>query len=219
MSNKDSQYLVFGFVAEIESKLLGTIAIPTPLKELCFKYYYIAEYFANHGEFIILNESRDIAWRKTKDSKQHSTIYGHQIIDPSDKFIKSYKWTLKLLAFENKNGFFFGIDSSDEEYLEDHFTSWYYNKTPFYAFTVTKYMRRNGWGSKKANHLEFQVGDIVCLELNVKNKTFSITINDDPDNSAVHKDVTVENVTYKLAITLTFEYHKIQLIDYQTENY
>ena len=218
MSKCDSECLVFGFVAEIESELLSKCVIPRSLRELCFKYYYICEYFAKHGKYIILNEIRDIAWRQ-KGSDQHSTIYGHQITDPSDKSIKSYKWTLKLLGFENKNGFFMGIDSSNEEYLENHFTSWYYNKHAFYAFTVTKYKRRNGYGSKKANHLIFQVNDIVCLELNVKNKTFSIIINDDLDNSAIHENVAIENVTYRLAITLTFAHHKVQLIKYETENY
>ena len=85
MSKHDSEYLVFGFVAEVESELLSKCVIPRPLKELCFKYCYICEYFAKHGKYIILNEDRNIAWRQ-KGSDQHSTIYGHQIIDPSDEF-------------------------------------------------------------------------------------------------------------------------------------
>ena len=132
MSEADAEYLVFGFISEIELKLSSNIIIPAALKKLCFDYYYICELFADHGDNIQLNETNDIAWY-IPNAVGKNTIYGFQIIDPSNRRIKIYKWTLKILGFENRNGFYFGKDSSDKQSLNGDFT-FGRNKKPFYAF-------------------------------------------------------------------------------------
>ena len=93
MSELDSTYLVFGFIAEMESKL-SNIAIPRTLKELCFKFYCINEEFDDHGPSISLNETKDTASHDT--SIIYNTVYGIQVIDPTNDCIKAYTWTLKI---------------------------------------------------------------------------------------------------------------------------
>ena len=222
MSKRDSKYLVFGFIAEIESKLLSNNIIPKVLKELCFKYYFICEHFAYHGECIVLNEARDTAWNPNGMNRaSHTNLYGNQIVDPSNKLIKSYKWTLKILGFESmrRYGFFMGLDASHKKYLNGHFMRWQRNTKPIYAFPVTKYKLRHGQPFIIEQKLKYQVGDIVCLELNVENKSFGIVVNNDPKNSSIRQNIKVKNVKYRLAITLSHASHKIQLIKFETENY
>ena len=166
-----------------------------------------------------MNESRDIAWH-SKIIKQN-TIYGNQIIEPShpnNKHVKVYKWTLKLLNFKNRNGFYLGIDSSDKQYINGSFCQDYSSNplplVPYYAFTMTKLLYSHD--DIGTSELNFNVGDIVCLILNVQEKTFKITINNDENNVAEYKNVVTKDVKYRLAITLTYAEHKVQLIKYET---
>ena len=220
MSEVEAKYLVFGFIAEIESEFSSHIVIPEPLKRICFDYYFICEYFDAHGNHILLNERRDSAWHKYESRR--NTIYGNQIIEPShpnNKHIKIYKWTLKLLGFKKTNGFYLGIDSSDKQYLNESFARFKHvgdllPLLPYYAFTVTKYLySTEGLGTSK---LHFNVGDIVCLILNVEEKTFKIIINNNENNVAKHQNVVTKDVKYRLAVTLTHADHKVQLIKYET---
>ena len=221
MSEVDAEYLVFGFIADIESNLSKNIIIPEAIKQLCFEYYFIFEQFVDHGDNIEMNKTNDIAWQiKRKGSDRCcNTIYGQQIVDPSKKEIRRYKWTLQLLAFKGMNGFYFGIDSSDKEFLNGDYTSRMRNKKQFYAFTVSKFVRRTETLQRKCHKLEFNVGDIICLILDVEQKTFGIIINDDMENSTKHNDVRIDNIKYRLAVTLTFSEQKVQLLKYETERY
>ena len=57
------------------------------------------------------------------------------------------------------------------------------------------------------------------LMLNVANTSFKIIINNDEAKSAVHEDVIVEDVKYRLAITLKRSEQSVKLIKCETERY
>ena len=219
MSAVDADYLVFGFISAIESTLTSSIIIPEPIKKLCFEYYFICEHFVDHGRYMILNEAKDTISRKKGHDYTYNTVYGNQIIDPINDKIKKYKWTLKLLSYEDPNGFYFGIDSSDKKYIDASFAIGgnYPKREPFYAFTVTGYKRRHAKYQQYIDTLTFNVGDTICLTLNVMDKTFGIVINDDESNSDKHENVLIEDMKYRFAVTLEGEKHKAQLIKYETE--
>ena len=217
MSALDAEYLVFGFISRIEAKLSSNI-IPDPIKLLCFEYYFIAEHFAYHGHKTMINDEKDIAGHTSSDHF-HNTLYGNQLIDPNDKTIKKYKWRLKILGFKNSNGLYFGIDSSDIGYLNDNYTNSYSNKNPFYAFTVTRFKRRHDQPQVRHGGDKYKVGDVVCLTLDVEKRTFGLVINDDDKHNYKHKNVIIKDVKYRLAVTLSWDHHKLQLIKYETEKY
>ena len=224
MSDLDTKYLVFGYITAIESKLSDSI-IPNTLKQLCFEFYFIIEEFGDHGNLISLNKSRDVASYIESVKSKCNTVYGIVEIDPSNEYLKAYKWTLQLLNYERKNGFYLGIDSSNKQFLNKHFTSNHRhsairNTNPFCAFTVRGQLRSIHLDWPFTNDsLQFNVGDIVMLILDLANASFKIMINNDETNSAVHENVIVEDIKYRLAITLQRSNQSVKLIKYETERY
>ena len=159
LCKEDQEYLVFGYVSKIESKL-STQIIPIAIKYICLRYYLIIKQFGDHGSFIKLNENQNIA-HYIGNSGQWNTVYGTNVIDPGNKHIKKYKWKLKLLNFDDhdRNGFYIGIDSSNKKFVEQDFTVHTENTNPFYAFTLTGY----GWQINKEHDLMYAVLEPIML--------------------------------------------------------
>lgn len=65
------------------------------------------------------------------------------MVDPSNEYIKAYKWTLQMIDYRNIH-VFFGIDSSDKEFLDfclQRNGGERENAHPFDAFTRTRQTR------------------------------------------------------------------------------
>ena len=189
---------------------------------MCFEYYWIEEKFTNHGPLIAVNDEGDIAWQETNDSNGvlWNTVYGNKIIDTNNTFITRYKWTFKVLNFEDKNGYFIGIDASMKQHTNGDFTSSVVNNAQFYSFTATGWMYAAGRNTKTVhNKRQLEIGDIVCLQLDIKEKTLKLYINDLDAISTGHvfEDINVKDVNYTMAVTLSQKQHKIQLLKFEAE--
>ena len=219
MSFEKAECLVYAFVAIIKSSLPGTTTIPECIRQLCLKFYFIAEEFTVHGPNIKINQSKDIAWRHDQSEciLPKNTVYGNIVIDPSNKNINMYKWTFRILELRVKDGFYVGIDSSNKYYTHSHFTLGIYQSRRAYAFTMCGRTRPKK-ASKYYRELIFNEGDVICLILNIKTRVLGIIIDDEVIETC-HHNVQMDHVEYHLAIAMHYNGQKIQLINYETEHY
>ena len=107
------KFLVFGYIRRI-SKAYQSLIIPEGVSQICLTFYSIHDYFACHGDKIMVNEARNIA-SATTDYSHPNTVYGNEIIDPNDHLIKAYKWTFRVHS-EKDGRFSVGINDINNKF-------------------------------------------------------------------------------------------------------
>ena len=188
--------------------------IPQLIYFTVIAFYHKCEYFTKHGDKIEINDKYDTATNKTST---YNTVYGNIDINGNESII--YVWKIKIILVDL---IIFGIDSSNKKHLNNRFSAnytsgWIKNEFEFYGcgfsidciWSYTKEIddQECDYGIKK--------GDIITMELNLRNKTLKWYINDQYINFILTK-INFDNKKYNMAIELRNS--SVQLIDYQINN-
>eukprot|EP01084_Bolivina_argentea_P246958 413212_1 len=94
-----AQFIVFGFIRNIEMLFAAQITMPSDIVYICLLYYCQTEYFTKHGSNIILRDNDRIIEhtdQRYMDDEERSgnTAYGN--IDIDKNICAKYIWTFKL---------------------------------------------------------------------------------------------------------------------------
>ena len=220
LSLLDHEYLVFGFIANIESKNRFSISIPTEVFQLCWLYYTLADTFVSHGPSMQTLDSYYTIKRIDDGNHKSNTVYGYQTIDPMDKSIKKYKWTL-LCNFKCNNHFYFGIDSSNRMHTNHCFKNWKLNKSAWYAFNMRQFLFRHNIQDSCQCAADWDHtlcdGCIIEMEFDVRWGALKCIINGIEHRNMVFAGVDTKDVKYNLAISLRYKCQRVQIIKYETE--
>ena len=228
MALRDQEYLVFGFISRIESKLSSTI--PTEIKCICVEYYVIREHFTDHGSWILLNNitgvydlAKGIFPSQTEFSgfSGGNTVYGDASIDPSNRFISRYGWTLKV-HFKSKalQEISIGIDASNKSHTHSDFSKQLLSTPPWYAFRILDGLifcaSCTQDGRKGTENTDIKSGDTVHLVLDTEKRTLSLSLMSDDKEQKIHTHhgIYIDKVKYHLAIAMQYDHHQIQLISH-----
>ena len=125
--------------------------IPPLVFALTLLYFWNPEYFTVHGNYIKLNETKDIMeFTEDYDNSNSNTAYGNIVITKNDtgKFI----WTFKIVKPHQEAIIAIGIDSSNKKFVNNRF---YHtdNKNMFYGYQSygDEIFCDNGKGARIAN--------------------------------------------------------------------
>ena len=228
-----TELLIFGFTHELDPKN-RTISIPNIIFHLIIKYYHIAEYFAENGPWIDINDIYDtIQHGGVPDDPAYmfpNTCYGHIEFDMYSLFI--YEWTFKII--DTQWGITIGIDCSDRQFRNTSFTlggSFPYDH-PLY--TTMYYAISNG-GCQYSHELPlhylhmkiperfmeskgFGVDDIVTMRMDVPNQKITYYVGG-YDDRLMHFSQRVEfgspAVKYCMAVALGYPGCGVKLIRFK----
>ena len=112
---------VLGYTRRIMNKLKGW-NVPLSVQYYCISYYYLTDYFTEHGRNITINKNGNIAEVKTNRYRRH-TVYGNELIDLTKQpkeHGSEWKWTFKISQIDcDSPGFWIGINNTNKEILND----------------------------------------------------------------------------------------------------
>lgn len=195
--------LVAGFIRNSEQEFNENAIIPSSITTICTLFYYLGEFFADCGKnMVIENEMKILKIAAPRHWKVvRNTGYGN--VNINNEYNCIYSWTLKLVALDSFNTYI-GIDSSDKEYIDDNFSSGQNNT--YYLITsrgvksyqVSKVDETHGSGSYGR---EMEAGDVIKMEINTKDTTMEVWINNQSQGIAF-KDIAFDEVEYHFAISL-----------------
>ena len=205
-----SRDCVFGFVRESQNIFPSNNAyfnIPTLISYVILYYYYMAEFFTEHGDDIELNEDSDTMTLVSGDSAQ--TAFGNILINCKSDII--YEWTMKIERLPTGVRLYaigIGIDSSKRETVNDCFID--AGNHGFICWHCGIGEHKTGiFGCKS-----FKEDDIVKLEINTKLQKCVLCINDGKSSELGKYLDWTEN--YYLAVTICEPKCCVRLIDFQS---
>ena len=182
--DRDSEYLIFGFIRQSEIEF--DKIIPPLISWTCLMFYWMNEYFEFIGDTVIASENQlTITSMGDAIDCWQNTSFGKQIIQSTNEGI--YKWILSVIGGDAV----IGISDSDQIRTDNHFA--WDNHTNYYAL-----VSRSGskvW--KKNNDTEVEdycdrdegtAEKMIAVILNLKLRQISFEID------GVDKGVAIENI-------------------------
>ena len=137
--------IVNGFIKDVQSLLPNNkntyYNIPSLVMMIITLYYYKPEYFTVHGNYIKLNEDKNVIqymYKAMEDAKfipsyqRHNTVYGNIIINRNST--GKYIWKFNIIEPNTEAIICIGIDSSNKQMKDDMFYKSYINKSTFYGY-------------------------------------------------------------------------------------
>ena len=223
MSTKDEEekYLISGYYRTIRQmgyKDTAYYNTPPLVVHLTILYHYIAEYFAKCGYTITINQARDTIDRNNGHNTG-CTAYGNVDINSSTKAI--YKWKFEILSNPRWEIITFGIDSSNQKFINSIFYVRGTHNNSFYAYetrnggggTITSDDNKRFWYGQLSKE-----GDIVTMELDTINRTIKFYHNTF-DLGIMYDNIDLDNnKTYNMAICL-FENEQSVKLTYFSQRY
>ena len=173
--------------------------IPTDIINLCFIFYHIVikETFKhyNPGNYQLSNDDQTLT---VIANHCWSTCYGSQCISSLDKC--SYSWKFKLLQITS----YIAIGIDETKYIRKdngHFND---QKDGSNLYALWSNRRLNRWDEKRLIKAEdapiFDKDDIICMTLDLSNRTLSYQKNND-EKYIPFKDIIVgEDIEYCRAV-------------------
>ena len=155
--NDRIKLLFFGYYHEIEKQI--SHFVPEVIISYCILYYYFAEQFTNHGQYIQLNQDKTIAKyiNDTNKNTKANTVYGSIKIEKS--LHTKLVWTLKILKGTTIRGLsrmHIGIDSSNKTRTDDLIGR---RGTSVYSLTGNGSKYHNGTYTQYGPRIK--VGDVI----------------------------------------------------------
>eukprot|EP01084_Bolivina_argentea_P319735 554589_1 len=233
--NKRSKTITMGYIRSVENELhTNHHNVPIGIKNLCVLYYLETEQFGRHSKELMISssngrEKNDIV-EQMEDGYWYC-VYGTIIIDKKKHPDSIYKWKLRL----NKSNKECVLPSIGIVVVNDN------TKLPldYYCFVIASgqsypceyYGFELTWGSIRSKEIDDQIGDclyhslkndinegdIIKMELNIKNKTLKYYLND-KDLGIAFKNINM-NYKYCLAISFASKGIQIQIVDFQNETH
>lgn len=220
--------LVSGFIKQINTDNSDTI-IPSLVISICVLFYNIQEFFSVCGDGMMIEEDGSKVSMPMRRSFRGNSAYGN--VDINDKYDCIYSWTLKIVK---KPGFMvnIGIDASNKAWINsniayrmDMFPQFEENDPRtknYYVFASNGCVyshedKQGGFGKIAITGLRsFEKGDICKMEINTKERTFAISVNEKTAIAFDHIEFD-ENKSYNLAVSLYANSRAegcIQIIDF-----
>ena len=201
-----TEYMVHGFVHQIEHQHTLSNNIPLEIIKLCLLFFFNTEYFEGSSYCIeISGEQKDTI---TKDHNGHDNVnniaYGSNWIPSTSECI--YKWTIEIINnHSNNNGIVIGIigkipsDVNHKCFAEDKLG----NFIPCYA-NWGGWLSHNGEGVFDGDGgIEFgKPGQTVTLELDVKKGQLVHHMDGKLYGPAFKNIIQNESIKYKFAVSL-----------------
>lgn len=223
-ANKRFKYPVFGYIRDHEEN--KSINIPMRIKYTCLNYYLLTENFANHGNKITLNETKNIMTGNFNDTERKiNTVYGDISISNKDKSIQEYAWKFQIMNTDQNKHYFisFGIDSSNQKWTNGPFDDSVYNLDPFYSWRINFSAKRvskcckyllGSYEVKRNWNFEFNENKWYGFEviLSTKTNTLKFTFKDE-DLEDIHQNINFKETSYRMAIS-TGTNIKVKLLDF-----
>ena len=199
--------------------------IPTQIRNICLAYYFVMEQFIECGNKYIrfTNERRTIYNPLVTGS--WDTAYGTFEIDCNEEINKNviFAWTFDI----EDNGDdcnAIGIDETKRKWVNNYFKIKAGTVNYAYIADGTAYASAVGLSPGINGYVHYGKGDMILMELNMKNKTLiyykykrSEVIDENKKANAIARkfeNVNTENVTYCLAVYL-WKSGYITLTDFQ----
>ena len=208
--------VVYGYLRQYQSLLPSNNSyynIPELVYLTCIAFYRQIEYFTKHGKYIKLNNECNKASIEL-DGKT-DTVYGNIDINGDDNCI--YLWLFKVLT---NRLYYFGIDSSNKNQINDSFAIKSKNKYEYYAAgfnesTVYIYSHKFVTGYKFLFNGGIKPNDEIKMELNTKTKCLKFYMNKEKESKIIINDINLDDdKTYNMAIEMASN-RSVKLIDFQ----
>ena len=198
--NQWEKDLVIGYTKKAQ-KLVKPNQIPTAISYLCLVYYYQYDYFVFGGnkiDGIHINDKNDTV-TVIDDGVGSSYVYG--IMSISDEIPLIYRWTFKLL---NKGEEFYNdlaIGISNETDSEHDY------------YRIFSQGEKDSLDSLAEYAQLLNSGDVIIMEVNVKNGEMRYYVND-KDHGIAFENIDFKKNKYKMEICVGDKGFEIKLIDF-----
>ena len=216
--NKKSKLIVCGYIRSQHKLLFESNQHPLfqnviiSLQALCTLYYHSYDYFDLVHFAMILSQDGQTLTRPTISGNNFANSnYGKAIIPSMDTFIS--RWYLKMEHLTNS----FIVGVSSRPFIKGlGFTS--NNNNYHYAFYVNgeyklkRYENLTFEGTRYGSRLNNDF--ILCLELNLKNKTISFYINGVNQGVAFNHIATGDDIKYRFSITLGYCDNSVSIVKF-----
>lgn len=214
--------LIFGYVRRWCKK------IPIVIKNICFKFYFLNEYFALHGSSVCMANSINTKIHTITNKKKFplpNTIYGNVIIDVDDTSFEEYNWYFKITEMTQHDAFIIGLDSYEnrlnKKFIDSNYACTSSNKLPLFAFgsngklychNKTKDCNRSNYDNPK----KWKKKDEIEIRLSMANETVELFLNDKSCEIIYNIDLS-KNQKYCIAIAVSFGFSCIELVGFEAK--
>lgn len=168
--------------------------IPSLIKYVVIYYYYQREIFNKHGKLIKLTENNTVATKEK--AKIYNNVFGSTSIDFSKNII--YKWEFKILDLDKYAPNHIGIGICCQDDIKPHHYRCFIDEND--CKENIRLLCWNTGGTECTNNysvsndrLPFIEDDIVKMELNTTQKTFTFTVN---DKESIQFGITKDDVLF-----------------------
>lgn len=219
----ETNKMVFGYL-----RRLGKGKIPVVIKNICFTFYFLNEYFALHGSSVCIMNSIKTQIQTISKNKKFTlpnTIYGNVIIDVDDTSFEEYNWYFKIRKMIQHNTFIIGLDSYEnklnKKFINSNYASTSSNMLPLFAFgsngklychNKTKDCNRSNYDSAK----KWKKQDIIEIRLSMANETVELFLND-IFCEIIYSINLLKNQKYCIAIAINHGFSCIELLDFEAK--
>lgn len=207
-----SEYVVFGYLRNMDSRFSLSSHIPPLVSHLCLRFYFIFECFdeARTDCFKISDDRLTIA--NIKQCGYQHTIFLCKWIESTSKSIAT--WKFERNSTDSVGTIGFGIISTDEEdLLYSDFCSVEPKHKPNYCVYNVGYKFENGKSGQNMTHQVIHK-NVATFILNLSKKTFSC-LDAKGDIMILFDDIEISNnIKYKFAVQIRYYGDYLKLIDH-----
>ena len=187
--------------------------IPSSISSICILYYHLYDYFELINPNMTLSDNKQNITLNT--NYRDNLTFGKEIISSTDQCI--YKWYLQLNGYPS--GFIIGLTSKpwnvNNNLYESQKCGQCYLFWPNVSFQLASHI--TSW-SVKDYIRDAKSNDIVCMEVNLIDKTIKIYLNDKDKGIAFKNVETGDDIKYRLSVTLLNIQTSISLVKF-TQSY
>ena len=209
---------VLGYTRRIMNKLKGW-NVPLSIQYYCISYYYLTDYFTEHGDNITINDDGNIAKGKTKRHRRN-TVYGNEIIDfdSIDKNSKHvWKWRFQISQLNcDSPGFWIGINDADPKILNDAVMNY---GDISHSYLCTNKGRVLIHGGNQENVIAWNSNAIIEMKVTgFRHGYFGSEMSfkiDSGGNTGTKLFEYIEEGKYSLAVVISEQGQKIEILDFE----
>ena len=185
--------------------------IPSLVVSICILFYNLQEFFAICGDVMTIDSTLTrLTTRKVEEKpfRRRCSCYGNVII--TNKYECIYSWELKIVS-SNDNDKRFGI-TSDTSILNQRFTD---TEKYFYAIASLGYRKshQQPYHNKCTSHGIWRTGDIIKININTKERSFKLMLNDCKEDTIFENMEFDEETKYRFAISNSSKKSKANCIE------
>lgn len=225
-AHNNFRFSVFGYLREHEAD--RSINIPMMIKYVCLNFYLLEEKFTKHGTHMVVNNLKnkaEIIFEPNNNTpsiihgESANTVYGDDVINFADESISEYKWKFKITG-DLSHSFSVGIDSSNKKWINDDFSSTFFNKSKFYAWdidtSVGDVMSYHHGDTKRTviNKYAEDEHHTVDMVLTLNMRDTSLHFEFDQQEMQSYKNISLDARQYYIAVCMCIPNQEISLQEF-----